>query len=168
MNYKEFALTEFKRLGLKPIEECGEEPDKWIQENVLELLEVFSKQGHSGFSAPNCIQIFSKLALFKPLSPITDDDWNLVTDNLYQHKRMSNVFKEFDRVYRSDGIVMRDPKGITYTNQFSKLTITLPYIECEPVILDVNDEGDFATLDYKNWIPIENAVNLIQDSMNKK
>ena len=46
------AKRELALLGYKPIEELKEDdPDRWIQENILELLEVFSKQEHSGMSA---------------------------------------------------------------------------------------------------------------------
>ena len=67
-DYVNHAKAEFKKLGYIPLDQEQEEgPNKWIQENVLELLDVFSKQGHSGFSAPYCIDMFQKLALFKPL-----------------------------------------------------------------------------------------------------
>ena len=76
-NYVEHAKREFLSLGYKPIDKCEDDPDKWIQENVLELLEVFDKQGHSGHSAPFAIKYFSKLANFKPLGPIqcTEEEW---------------------------------------------------------------------------------------------
>ena len=102
MGYKEFALQEFKALGYKPIEECEEDPDKWIQENVLELLEVFSKQGHSGMSAPYAINMFKKLASWEPLSPVNGEDWewNDISREsqkvLFQNKRCSGLFKEED------------------------------------------------------------------------
>ena len=58
-----------------------EGPNKWIMENLFELLAVFSTQGHSGSSAPHCISMFKKLASFEPLSPLTgeDDEWNDVS-----------------------------------------------------------------------------------------
>lgn len=36
----------------------SDEMDQMMKANVLELIEVFSKQGHSGFSAPYCVDIF--------------------------------------------------------------------------------------------------------------
>jgi len=96
MSYIEHAKREFTALGYKPIEECEDDPNKWIQENILELLEVFSKQGHSGSSAPYCINLFKKLASFEPLAPLTfkDDEWNEIDTNVYQNNRMSSVFKD--------------------------------------------------------------------------
>ena len=74
MSYKDHAEREFRALGYKPVDQ-EEGPNKWIQENVMELLEVFSKQGHSGMSAPVCVRYFEKLALLEPLSPLTGEDW---------------------------------------------------------------------------------------------
>ena len=143
-NLIEHAKREFLKLGYKPIEECENEPDKWIQENVLELLEVFSKQGHSGSSAPFAINYFKKLAAFKPLAPImcTNDEWNDVvsygSDYTYQNNRCSAVFKEgIDGIpYYLDAIVWRNQNGITYTGGAknykgerinSRQTIKLPF-----------------------------------------
>lgn len=69
-----------------------------LPEAVLELVEVFSKQGHSGMSASIVRQLFNTLVDFKPLSPIkdTEDEWVLVDEDkqIYQNKRLSAVFKE--------------------------------------------------------------------------
>lgn len=120
MNTIEHAKLEFKYAGYTPLDQAQEEdPNKWIQENVLELLEVFSKQGHSGSSAPYCINMFERLAKHKPLGPIkcTEDEWNNVTDTTYQNKRLSAVFKEGKngRPYYLDAIVFKDQEGSCYT-----------------------------------------------------
>ena len=64
---------------------------------VLELIEVFSKQGHSGMSAGIVRQLFNKLADYKNISPLTfkDDEWGKCSleDESYQNKRMGSVFK---------------------------------------------------------------------------
>ena len=116
------AKKEFKILGYPPMEECDDDPNKWIQENVLELLEVFHKQGHSGTSAKFTIDYFKKLASFEPLSPLTFDDneWNDVMDNVYQNNRLSSVFKAGkDGIpYYIYGIVFRDKSNdYTYTGR---------------------------------------------------
>jgi len=108
------AKLEFLKLGYKPIDDCEDDPDKWIQENVLELLDVFSKQGHSGMSAPYVISLFKKLANHEPLSPITceDDEWydSELNDDTYQNKRCSAVFKhgKDGKPNYLDAIVWRD------------------------------------------------------------
>ena len=119
-NLIEHAKREFKALGYKPVEECEDDPNKWIQESVLELIEVFAKQGHSGSSAPFCVNFFEKLASFKPLSPIkcTDDEWfKTGCKNCYQNKRLTSVFKDGKKgfPYYIDAIVWRNQKGMTYT-----------------------------------------------------
>lgn len=120
-NLVEHAKREFLKLGYKPIEESEDDPNKWIQENVIELLEVFSKQGHSGSSAPYVIEYFRKLAAFDPIAPIlcTDDEWNYVDDrnNIYQNNRCSAIFKngENGKPYYIDAIIWKNQKGYTYT-----------------------------------------------------
>lgn len=44
---------------------------------VLELVKVFSKQEHSGFSAHQTLKIFNLVADYKPLTPIgtTKNEW---------------------------------------------------------------------------------------------
>jgi hypothetical protein len=123
MSIIDHAKREFLKLGYKPIEECEDDPDKWIQESVLELLEVFSKQGHSGFSAPFAIYYFEKLAKQEPIAPIrcTDDEWNDMSeygdDPDFQNNRCSAVFKKGveGKPYYLDAIVWRGEKLDTFT-----------------------------------------------------
>ena len=44
---------------------------------VLDLVKVFAKQGHSGFSAELVLTFFERVARFRPITPITSnpDDW---------------------------------------------------------------------------------------------
>lgn len=123
MSIIEHAKREFLKLGYKPIEECEDDPNKWIQESVLELLEVFAKQGHSGFSAPYAIYYFEKLAKQEPIAPImcTDDEWNDISDASdepdFQNNRCSAVFKhgENGKPYYLQAIVWKNQNGITFT-----------------------------------------------------
>lgn len=65
---------------------------------VLELIEVFANQGHSGFSAEMVIGLFSQVARFKALTPLTDDpeEWidrsEISGTPLWQNKRAPNMF----------------------------------------------------------------------------
>jgi len=166
MNSIDKAKIEFLKLGYKPIEEYDQDdPDRWIQENVLELLEVFSKQGHSGFSAPYVINLFCKLAEHKTLSPImcTDDEWGDINkemndnDDVYQNNRCSAVFKngKNGKPYYLDAIVWRNQKGVTFTGTvlnskkekiYSHQTIRIPfnsktfYFEPKSFYIDVIEE----------------------------
>ena len=129
MNLIEHAKMEFKAVGYKPMEECEDDPNKWIQENVLELLEVFSKQGHSGSSAPFCIGYFQKLASFEPLTPLTGEDWewNEVGEGQLQNKRCSHVFKKDGQAYDIRGKVFREPNGCCFTSRDSRVDVEFPY-----------------------------------------
>lgn len=131
-NSEKHAMREFLAAGYKPIAECENGPDKWIQENVLELLRVFAKQGHSGFSANFCISMFEKLARFEPLVPLSGDEseWAPPYDKggSQQNVRCSHVFRDADgRAYDINGRVFREPSGACYTNGKSRVYITFPY-----------------------------------------
>lgn len=129
-NLIKHAKREFLAVGYKPVEEEEDGPNKWIQENVLELLRVFSEQGHSGSSAPYCIETFKRLAMFEPLTPLSGDadEWNEVGDGYWQNNRCSRIFKEADgRAYDIRGRVFCDPNGLCYTSRDSRVYVTFPY-----------------------------------------
>ena len=96
-----------------------------IGEAVMELIEVFSKQGHSGMSAPYVAGLFHKLAKYEPLVPITgkDEEWAEVSffekKEIFQNKRCSALFKEGKdgRPYYIDAIIKRDQRGVTWTGR---------------------------------------------------
>jgi hypothetical protein len=107
--------------------------DGEIARAVLELIEVFSKQEHSGMSAGFAISTFERLARFEPLGPLTgaDDEWNEVGDGVFQNRRCSHVFKQADRFdgqpYDIQGRIFRDPDGSCWQNGDSHVPITFPY-----------------------------------------
>jgi hypothetical protein len=143
------AKRELKALGYIPLEEEQEDgPNKWIQKNILELLRVFAKQGHSGGSAPYCISMFKSLASFEPLAPLqgTDDEWNeTLEDELWQNNRCSHVFKDKNGAYDIDGVVFIDQHGNGYTNSDSKVPVSFPYTpHTEYVHIAVPDETEDA------------------------
>ena len=169
MSYIQHAKREFAKLGYKPIEQCGDDPDKWIQENVLELLEVFSKQGHSGSSAPIAIHYFEKLANWEPLAPImcTDDEWNDVVNDMYQNNRCSAVFKSGidGKPYYLDAIVWRNQTGSSYTGGvfnskkekiYSRQTIKIPF-KPKTFYIDVVDY-EIAPDDWEAFIKDESQL----------
>jgi hypothetical protein len=65
---------------------------------ILDLVTLFASQAHSGYSAPTTVALFSKLAMFEPLSPLTyePDEWDDRSDisgyPLWQNNRDSRVF----------------------------------------------------------------------------
>jgi len=78
-----------------------------LGEAVMELVDKFSEQGHSGFSAEMTASIFDRLIHWKPLSELTNDpsEWNEIgeqnplrtlsgTGKLYQSRRSPSCFSE--------------------------------------------------------------------------
>ncbi len=91
MSLREHAEREVKLAGL-----LDEDSDYngMLGESVIELADVFGKQGHSGFSAQLTLQIFNEVAQFKNLTPLSDDpeEWNEVGPETWQNKRNSEAF----------------------------------------------------------------------------
>lgn len=66
---------------------------------VMQLINVFARQGHSGMSAGIVLGIFSKVARFEALGPLTDnpDEWQDVSEAMggtpcWQSRRQSRSF----------------------------------------------------------------------------
>lgn len=106
-------------------------PDRWMADNLIELLAVFAAQGHSGFSAGWCIGQFKALASFEPLGPLTgvDSEWTDCGNGLYQNNRCGHVFKDSKDgpAYDSAGRVFREPSGACFTSIDSRVPVTFPY-----------------------------------------
>lgn len=142
-NYKKHALAEFAAAGW--MDKDGTYTDDMqaaICKHVLKLLDVFSDENHSGSSAPYAIDLFSKLAAFKPIVPLTGEasEWNLVGVQdgqlLYQNKRCSHVFMQGQEAYDIDGVVFwewfttSDGEKIKshFTSVDSRVPVTFPYM----------------------------------------
>ena len=102
--------------------------------NVLELLEVFSNQGHSGMSGSYVLGLFERLVRFKPISPLTgeEDEWDEPwgEENMQQNKRCFSVFRNnFDNstAENIEGRVFVDADGCCYTSRDSRVPVTFPY-----------------------------------------
>ena len=129
-NLVEYAKEELKRIGMI---DSGEPYNDWASKEILDLIELFSSQDHSGFSAPYVINAFSRLAMFKPLTPLTgeDDEWREITSGGFQNKRYSAVFKDSKdgTAYNIEGKVFTDNGGETwYTCRDSRVDVTFPYV----------------------------------------
>jgi hypothetical protein len=127
--------------------EFSDEMQAMICLDILELIEVFSNQGHSGSTAPYTVSMFEKLAMHKPIVPLTGEywEWNCISDArtdtvpVFQNKRCSSVFKQPDRYdgqpYDIDGKVFRETtdengdecKYYYYTSKDSHVPIEFPY-----------------------------------------
>lgn len=158
-NLIKHAWTEFKAAGwLNSDDEFTDEMQAMICDNVIELLKTFSYQGHSGTSAPYAIDLFTKLAKYEPLVPLTGEDWEWVNVSDYgdgkphwQNKRCGHVFKDENGAYDIDGIVWYEwvtdkETGEKYkchfTNRESRVKVEFPYTP---------------TREYREWISDEES-----------
>lgn len=125
-------MIEFAKWQLdKLLENCKDEDSKIMQKmmnnDVLELLKVFSEQGHSGFSASIATRLFYKLANHKLVTEVEDkpEDW----DENGQHKYISSVFKRKDGTcYYLYGTYFAEPDSdnFFYNGKCSRTNVTFP------------------------------------------
>lgn len=128
------------------------EMQKVINQNILDIVEMFANQGHSGFSASYAINILTKLLNWSFVTPLTgeDDEWIVVTDGVYQNKREGRIFKNKDKfdgkAYYLDGKAFSDDGGKSwFTNQNSFVPVEFPLYklpETERIILEGDKEKD--------------------------
>lgn len=90
-NLVEYAESELKQAGLF---DGDGDYDGAVGPAVLELVTLFSAQGHSGMSAKLVRELFGKVAGFEPLGPITSDpaEWMEVGSGFWQNRRDSRFF----------------------------------------------------------------------------
>ena len=133
-NYLEHLDREWLAMGWPT--EGEDDPQVWIYEHLKKLLGAFDGEGHSGSSAPYTVGLFAKLALFKPIGPLTGDDseWMEVSDGTFQNRRCSHVFKENGEAYDIDGKVFEEPDGCRYTNRRSRVPVTFPYTPTTEIV----------------------------------
>lgn len=76
-----WARAELERAGLF---DQDSDYESMLGEAVMELVYTHADEGHSGFSAQVALQIFSRLAEWKPLSPLTDDpnEWQHIEEDV--------------------------------------------------------------------------------------
>lgn len=165
----EFARSELEYAGLF---DADADYGGMLGDAVMNLLKEHEKEGHSGFSNHMVVDLFSKLATFTPLTPLSgdDDEWGDDVDGLgmQQNRRESRVFRSPERgAWTLDAVVFREPSGATYTSSQSAQPITFPYTRPETVIVDVPDdhsfpdpeetaEGDTYTIDGTTWMLTDN------------
>ena len=137
---QESALVRHAQREL-PLVLGDDEMDRMMRDNVMELIRVFSSQGHSGFSAPYCLSLFDRLARFEPVAPLTgaDDEWRQPDPNdpSVQNRRDGSVFRDKDgRAYWLDAYVFRDrgDQG-TWVNGYSRKYIRFPHSPQKPKLV---------------------------------
>ena len=112
--------------------DSGDSPDDWMANHIIDMVRVFSVEGHSGSSAPHAIGCLEKILSFKPLLPLTGDEseWGepINAEGTRQNKRYGGLFINADgSAYDINGVVFREPGGGCWTGRFSKVTVQFPY-----------------------------------------
>lgn len=157
MSLLTYAEQELVRIGMTA--DSDDEMNKAMRDHIIHMVDEFSKEGHSGFSASYALGLLEKLLKWEPLSPLTgeDDEWMFVgdmgDDPVYQNVRCSRVFKGKDgRCYDIDGIVWYEWYCDTlqsenyksyFTNSESRVYIEFPYTP---------------KTEYKEWVQQDEAV----------
>jgi len=97
MNLKEYAENELRLAGLF---DKDSDYNGMVGPAVMRMIEVFSAERHSGFSANLCLSIFDRVSRYKQLTPLTyaKDEWDDVSEmsgeKLWQNKRNPSVFSK--------------------------------------------------------------------------
>jgi len=107
MGLIEHAKYELKLAGYNMDDKSEDNYAGIIGRAALDLIELFAKQGHSGFSSNVTLQIFNRLARFKPLTnELSDnpDEWNDITEQCsgeptWQSKRNPSCFSHDMKTY---------------------------------------------------------------------
>lgn len=137
-NMINYAKHELDIIGLR--EDATDEMDRAMRKHILHMVEAFSDEGHSGFSANYALAILKKVLAFKPLTELTgeDSEWVEVADGLHQNKRASDVFKDANGAYWTQGIVFWEwfsspdiddgkPYKSYFTSRDSRVPVTFPW-----------------------------------------
>ena len=103
---------------------------------VMDLIEKFSGEGHSGQSASICTKLFGALSQFEPLTPLTGEDgeWMEYANGRFQNKRCSHIFKENGQAYDSTGRIFEYPNGTRVQRHDSRVNITFPHMPLTEII----------------------------------
>ena len=93
------SIVEYAKRELAMIEHDEDGMQDMMDNNIIEILERFEEQGHSGFSAGYLIACLERLLRFLPLTPLTgeEDEWNEIGEGKYQNKRCRVVKPTTDR-----------------------------------------------------------------------
>jgi len=98
-NLVDHARRELELAGMFDYDGKGDTFDaynKMMAEAVLALVEVFAEQGHSGMSAGMVLGMFTEVANYRPLSPLTADpaEWQDVDFGMWQNRRRPDAFSK--------------------------------------------------------------------------
>lgn len=129
------SLVDFAKRELRILHHDKDGIQDAMDKCILEIIETFCEQGHSGMSAAYATQCIERLLRWLPITPLTgeDDEWKESMDlngkKSYQNKRCPQVFKDEDgEAYDIYGTIFSDDGGETwFTNKDSRIPVTFPY-----------------------------------------
>lgn len=117
-NLCKHAIKELKLAGYS---KDVDGPSKWIYEQVIEAVALFSSHNNSGFSAPFEIRLVEKLCNFETISPLRFDDneWRKISeDGSCQNKRKSSIFKDpYGSIYDINAFLNAPVRRFKFTDQ---------------------------------------------------
>lgn len=125
-------MVEYAKRELEKIKKDCFGVQEFIKNQILEIVEKFSKQYHTSHSATYAVDLLERLLRFKPITPLTGeaDEWKKVYGDRFQNVRCSSVFKDEDgTAYDIRATMVSDNGGITWSTgcRFRKY-ITFPYM----------------------------------------
>lgn len=134
------GLVSFAENELKLLEDiCKNDEEalnmqKTVTKDVMQIVQIFTEQAHSGFSSAYILDLLERLLRYKPLTPLTgdDDEWEDCSQfgiNDLQNKRCPAVFKRPDgTAYWVEGKIFSDDGGKSwYTSADSHVDIQFPF-----------------------------------------
>ncbi len=142
MNTTNFAQNELDLLidqivQRDPEDEMSIHMQKKMNNNLIEIISLIEKQGHSGFSMGYLKNTLNKLLDNKPLSPLTGEDHEWVDVSCedeekprYQNLRFFEVFKDGHngKPYWAFGKQFTKDNGKTwFTTKDSRVDIEFPF-----------------------------------------
>jgi len=130
---KKWAKNELDLLS-KGSENC--DIQNMMNEQLMEIVELFCTHGHSNFSAPYAVNKLKRLLMRKPITKLagTEDEWVTVIkdeDGTQQNKRCSAVFRrnnDNSTAFYIEGKVFSEDGGKTwFTNKDSRVSVEFPF-----------------------------------------
>jgi hypothetical protein len=118
--------------GAKNPDHKPDEMQNYMELCVLEVMDLISEQGHSGFSHGYMLGLLIPLLRDLPITPLTGHEWEWQKPSyadFYQNTRCFSVFKDGPEAtaYNSQGYAFSDDGGKTYyTSKDSHKNITFP------------------------------------------
>lgn len=133
-NLVEFAEIELNKLLKTCTDSETLKMQKEINDNVMNILRIFSDQNLSPESTAQIISLLRRITKWKPILPLTGDDneWEEIDvdgDKYCKNKRCPTVFKNNKgNAYDMEGKIFTVDNGYTwFTSSFSNVNVDFPY-----------------------------------------